>query len=77
MPTLDARITALESEAQTRPAPGGALRLYAYCAAQRIDAAPKPTDGQSVPEWLRSIPTAALAALLDIRDKERAAHAKP
>lgn len=77
MPTLDARISALESEAQTRPAPGGALRIYEYCAAHGIDAAPKPAADQSAPEWLRSVPRAVLHALLDIRNKERDSHAKP
>lgn len=77
MPTLDARISALESKAQTRPDPGGAMRIYEYCAAHGIDPGPKPAADQSAPEWLRGVPSAVRRALLDIRDKEKDSHAKP
>ena len=61
MPTLDARLTALEAQTPARYA--SASDMHAWCAASGIDT-PAPTDGETVPEWLTRVTTEALAAMM-------------
>ena len=61
MPTLDARLTALEAQTPARYA--SASDMHAWCAASGIDT-PAPTDGETVPEWLSRVTTEALAAMM-------------
>ena len=61
MPTLDARLTALEAQAPTRQASAGTM--HTWCAANRIDT-PAPTDGETVPEWLSRVSNQALEAMM-------------
>ena len=61
MPTLDARLTALEAQTPARYA--SASDMHAWCAASGIDT-PAPTNGETVPEWLTRVTTEALAAMM-------------
>ena len=61
MPTLDARLTALEAQTPARYA--SASDMHAWCAASGIDT-PAPTDGETVPEWLTRVSNEALAAMM-------------
>ena len=61
MPTLDARLTALEAQTPARYASASDMR--AWCAASGIDT-PAPTNGETVPEWLSRVTTEALAAMM-------------
>ena len=61
MPTLDARLTALEAQTPARYA--SASDMHAWCAASGIDT-PAPTDGETVPEWLTRVTTEALEAMM-------------
>ena len=61
MPTLDARLTALEAQTPARYA--SASDMHAWCAANRINT-PAPTNGETVPEWLTRVTTEALAAMM-------------
>ena len=61
MPTLDARLTALEAQAPTSKA--SASDMHAWCAASGIDT-PAPTDGETVPEWLSRVSGEALEAMM-------------
>ena len=61
MPTLDARLTALEAQAPTSKA--SASDMHAWCAASGIDT-PAPTDGESSAQWLTRVSTEALAAMM-------------
>lgn len=63
MPTLDARLTALE--AQTPTSKASASDMHAWCAASGIDT-PAPTDGETVPEWLTRVSTEALEAMMHL-----------
>ena len=61
MPTLDARLTALEAQTPARYA--SASDMHAWCAASGIDT-PAPTDGESSAQWLTRVTTEALAAMM-------------
>ena len=63
MPTLDARLTALEAQTPARYA--SASDMHAWCAASGIDT-PAPTDGETVPEWLTRVSTEALEARMHL-----------
>ena len=63
MPTLDARLTALEAQTPARYA--SASDMHAWCAASGIDT-PAPTDGETVPEWLTRVSTEALEAMMHL-----------
>ena len=63
MPTLDARLTALEAQTPARYA--SASDMHAWCAASGIDT-PAPTDGETVPEWLTRVTTEALEAMMHL-----------
>lgn len=60
MPTLDARLTALEAQTPARYA--SASDMHAWCAASGIDT-PALTDGDSA-QWLTRVTTEALAAMM-------------
>ena len=61
MPTLDARLTALEAQTPARYA--SASDMHAWCAASGIDT-PAPTDGETVPEWLTRVSNQALERMM-------------
>ena len=63
MPTLDARLTALEAQTPARYA--SASDMHAWCAASGIET-PAPTDGETVPEWLTRVSNQALERMMHL-----------
>lgn len=65
MPTLDARLTALEAQTPARYASASASDMHAWCAASGIHT-PAPDDGESSAQWLTRVSTEALEAMMHL-----------
>ena len=63
MPTLDARLTALEAQTPARYV--SASDMHAWCAASGIDT-PAPHNGETVPEWLTRVSNEALERMMHL-----------
>lgn len=63
--TLDARLSALEAQAQAKPKPGGAARIHAWCMTNGFDVATPASPDMATADYIKLVPTPALKALLE------------